>query len=362
MTQLRHTVIRAGFDALALSGAHRLLQPWLAGAGTIFMLHHVRPPRDAAFQPNRHLEITPDFLRTVLDHLRRRNIDIVTLDEMRRRLAEGDLSRRFACFTFDDGYRDNRDHALPVMRAYDAPFTVFVTSDFASHRGRLWWLALERVVAQADMIEADTVEADALAAGIGGTALRLDAATPEAKQGAFARLHDALRALPDDAAVNREVAALCARHGVDADAISRELCLSWDEVKDFAADPLVTIGAHTLTHGNLAHQDEATARHELAASRADIEAALQRPVRHLAYPYGDRNAAAGREFALARAAGFDLAVTTRPGMVFAAHAAHLTALPRVSLNGHFQSERALAVLASGAATALWNGLRRLDVA
>jgi peptidoglycan/xylan/chitin deacetylase (PgdA/CDA1 family) len=351
MKQLRQTVIRAGFDALSLTGAHRLLRPWLAGAGAIFMLHHVRPARDTTFQPNRHLEITPDFLRAVLAHVRGLGADIVTLDEMRRRLASGDLARRFACFTFDDGYRDNRDHALAVMRAFDAPFTVFVTSDFASHKGRLWWLALERVVASADAVEA----------GIGGNAVRLDAATPEAKQAAFARLHDALRDLPDDAAVNREVAALCARHGVEEDAISRELCMSWDELKSFAADPLVSIGAHTLTHGNLAHQDEAAARHELAANRTDIEAALQRPVAHLAYPYGDRNAAAAREFALAREAGFTTAVTTRPGMVFAEHAAHLTALPRISLNGNFQGERFLSVLTSGAATALWNGFRRLDV-
>ena len=32
-----------------------------------------------------------------------------------------DFGRRFACFGFDDGYRDNRDHALPVMREFAAP-------------------------------------------------------------------------------------------------------------------------------------------------------------------------------------------------------------------------------------------------
>ena len=74
----------------------------------------------------------------------------------------------------------------------------------------------------------------------------------------------------------------------------------------------------------------------MAISRARIEAALQRPVVHLAYPYGDRIAAGPREFALARAAGFKTAVTTRPGMIFPESADHLTALPRVSLNGNYQ--------------------------
>jgi peptidoglycan/xylan/chitin deacetylase (PgdA/CDA1 family) len=133
-------------------------------------------------------------------------------------------------------------------------------------------------------------------------------------------------------------------------------------LKAFAADPLVTIGAHTVTHCNLAQQSEATAAFEMATSRVRIEAALQKPVLHFAYPYGDRIAAGRREFALAGAAGFKTAVTTRPGMIFPESAAHLTALQRVSLNGNYQDARMIPVLTSGAATAVWNGFRRIDAA
>src|ERR1700754_1195090 len=175
MKQLRNNVIRAGLGALYFTGAHHLLRPIFAGVGTIFMLHHVRPRRERAFQPNHHLEITPDFLRATLTHLRASGIEIVTVDEMYQRLMARDFSRRFACFTFDDGYRDNRDFALPVMREFDAPFTVYVASDFAQGTGRLWWVALQKVIARADSIEVD----------IGGAAVRLDAGTDEARQGAF---------------------------------------------------------------------------------------------------------------------------------------------------------------------------------
>jgi peptidoglycan/xylan/chitin deacetylase (PgdA/CDA1 family) len=352
MKQLRTTVIRAGLEALYFSGAHYLLRPIFAGVGAIFMLHHVRPRRAGAFQPNHHLEIEPEFLRAMLSHLRARGVDIVTLDEVHQRLSERNFSRRFACFTLDDGYRDNRDHALPVFREFDAPCTVYAVSDFAEGTGRLWWVALERAVANASLIEVE----------IGGTAERLDASTPAAKQAAFNRLHDWLRTLPGEHDVRREISALCQRHGVDEAAISSELCMSWDELKSFADDPLVMIGAHTITHCNLAKQSEEVALHELTTSRARLEEALQRPVLHLAYPYGDRIAAGPREFALAQAAGFKTAVTTRPGMIFPESAEYLTALQRVSLNGNFQDARILPVLTSGAATAVWNGFRRIDAA
>jgi peptidoglycan/xylan/chitin deacetylase (PgdA/CDA1 family) len=352
MKQLRNNVIRAGLGALYVTGAHHLLRPIFAGVGTIFMLHQVRPGRDAEFQPNRHLEVEPEFLRAVLTHLRTEDVDIVTMDEMHRRLVERNFSRRLACFTLDDGYRDNRDFALPVLREFDAPATVYVASDFAQGTGRLWWIALEMVIAGAASVEAD----------IGGATVRFDTGTPAAKQAAFDRLHEWLRGLPGEHDVEREMNALCARHGVDQAAICRELCMSWDELKPFADDPLITIGAHSITHCNLARQTAETASHEMAASRARIEDALQRPVLHLAYPYGDRVAAGTREFALAQTAGFKTAVTTRPGMIFPGSAAHLTALPRVSLNGNYQDARILPVLTSGAATAMWNGFRRIDAA
>ena len=351
MKQFRNNVIRAGLEALYFSGAHFLLRPIFSGVGAVFMLHHVRPPRKGEFQPNRHLEVAPEFLRAMLSHLRSRDIDVITMDEVHDRLRTRNFSRRFACFTLDDGYRDNRDFALPVLREFDAPFTLYVASEFAEGTGRLWWIALEMAIAKASAIEVT----------IGGAPGRLDTSTPAAKQAAFDRLHDWLRGLAEHD-LRREVTELCARHLVDEAAICRGLCLSWDELKLLAQQPLVTVGAHSITHCNLARQSEAISSHELTVSRARIESALQRPIVHLAYPYGDKGAAGQREFALARAAGYKTAVTTRPGMIFPESADHLTALPRVSLNGNYQDARVLPVLTSGAATAMWNGFRRVDAA
>ena len=125
---------------------------------------------------------------------------------------------------------------------------------------------------------------------------------------------------------------------------------------------LLAIGAHTITHCNLAQQSDEIASQEMATSRARIESALAARCPSLRLSLWRQVAAGPREFALAQAAGFKTAVTTRPGMIFPESAEYLTALPRVSLNGNYQDERILPVLTSGAATAMWNGFRRVDAA
>ncbi|MCC6777891.1 MAG: polysaccharide deacetylase, partial [Hyphomicrobiales bacterium] len=82
---LKKTIIRGGFETLYFSAAHHLLRPFVAGVGVILTLHHVRPPRPDRFQPNRLLEVTPEFLDDVLSWIRRSGLDLVSLDEMRRR-------------------------------------------------------------------------------------------------------------------------------------------------------------------------------------------------------------------------------------------------------------------------------------
>ena len=139
--------------------------------------------------------------------------------------------------------------------------------------------------------------------------------------------------------------------------------MTWDEIAQIGADPLCTIGAHTVNHVMLKKvPDEKTVRTEMAMSRQVLEAALGKRPDHLAYPVGDPTSAGPREFRIAAELGFKTAVTTRPGVLFKAHRDHLMALPRVSVNGEFQRQRYLKVLMSGAATAMWNGFRQVNAA
>ena len=68
---MRNLLIRLSLEALYFSGAHLLLRRRWGGVGTIVTLHHVRPARHGAFQPNRFLDVTPEFLDEFVRALRR---------------------------------------------------------------------------------------------------------------------------------------------------------------------------------------------------------------------------------------------------------------------------------------------------
>jgi peptidoglycan/xylan/chitin deacetylase (PgdA/CDA1 family) len=349
---LKQAVIRTGLEALYFSGSHLWLRPFVGGIGVILTLHHVRPRRRDGFQPNRLLEVTPQFLEAVIKSIRRSGIDLVSLDEMHRRLTTGDFGRRFACLTFDDGYRDTLRCAYPILRRHEVPFAVYIPTSFPDRLGELWWLALEAVIARKERIGLVIDDVDR----------RFECRTVEEKRHVFDALYWWLRKRGTEEEVRQVVRDLAARYGVVLRSFCDELCMSWAEIAELAADPLVTIGAHTVNHCILKKVGEDAVRSEMRESAAVLEAALGKRPQHFSYPFGDPTSAGPREFAIAGALGFKTAVTTRPGVLFPEHRDHLMALPRVSLNGEYQQRRYVRVLMSGAGTAMWNGFRRVDAA
>jgi peptidoglycan/xylan/chitin deacetylase (PgdA/CDA1 family) len=83
----------------------------MLAVGAIFTLHDVRPHTHNTFDPNRHLDITPEFLDEAMHRLQHLGFIFKTLDSLPGRLdpRRGD-SPRLAAVTLDDGYRDNLEH------------------------------------------------------------------------------------------------------------------------------------------------------------------------------------------------------------------------------------------------------------
>ena len=349
---MRRTAIWAGLETLYLTGAHRIARSLLAGVGAILTFHHVRPTRSGPFQPNRGLEIDPAFLDEALTALRGADVDIISLDEAWHRLVTGQSPRRFVVLTFDDGYRDTLQNALPILKRHEAPFTVYVATDFADGTGTLWWAALEEAVARADSIDIE----------LGGEMRHFDTTDVSGKFDAYCDIYWWLRESGCTVQIREAIRKLADATNLDTAAQCRALCMDWDELKWLSDDPLVTIGSHTVDHAFLSKATEDTVRAEMVDSRRIIGEKLGRVPDHIAYPVGAGDAVGPREYRIAAEVGYKTGVTTRPGVLFSEHKDHLTALPRISVNGEFQRRRFLDVLLSGAPTALLNGFRRVAAA
>ncbi len=325
---------KAALSGLHYSGLAALLAPLARGKGVIFTLHSVRPEPPGAFEPNGILKVTPEFLEAAIETVRKAGYDIVSLDEAARRLKMDAPARPFACFTFDDGYRDNRDFAYPVFKRHNLPFAIYVPTAYPDGKGELWWLVLEAAVRKANEIRVV----------LDGVERHFEVRTPDEKNRAFDEIYWSLRRRPEAElrASVREIARLA---GYDASSLCSDLIMSWDELRTLAADPLVTIGAHTHRHVAVVGLSEGEARAEIAESVERIARELGRPCRHFSFPYGDAGSAGARDFAIAAALGLETAVTTRKDVLSAKHP--MTGLPRVSLNGNFQKARYVAVLMTG---------------
>lgn len=348
MIDSKKLLISSGFSLFRLTGLHRLAIPVTRGLGVILMFHRVRPAVARDFAPNRLLEITPEFFDAVLTRLTALGFAIVDLDAALARLRQGrragkEPEQPFAVLSFDDGTRDTTDFALPILEAHQAPFTAYVTTGFADRSARLWWVELEETIRRLTKIEVE----------IDGEAFSWPARNVAEKAIAFDALYRRLVDGPEERLLD-VIGRLLADAGLRSEALVDDLCLDWAGIESLSRHPLCTIGVHTLTHARLAKRDEDFVRRELAESRKIIEAHIGKPARHLAYPVGDPASAGRREFKIAEELGFASAVTTRPGMIFPQHGTHMTALPRLSINGNWQSLDMVEILLSGAPFALWN--------
>jgi peptidoglycan/xylan/chitin deacetylase (PgdA/CDA1 family) len=336
----KYSLLRAGLEATALPGIRRLWQP-AHGRGVIFTLHHVRPAEPSGYAPNAHLSITPEFLGDAIEAALECGLVPVALEDLPQLLSDPTDERRFACFTLDDGSRDNAEYAAPVFRRYGVPYTIFITAGFVERTRSIWWRTVEAVTREAPRIIFD----------FGRGSERVDLRTIAQKEAAFERFTAFVQTANEDEAVGR-IEDLAWASGIDPFAIVSELAMDVRELRSLAADPLVRFGAHTLTHVNLRRVDEMRLRDEVNASAKAVETYIGRQPAAFAYPYGFAAAVGEREMEAVANAGFAIGVTTQPGVISARNLERPTAFNRVSLNGLFQKKRYVTALISSPALAL----------
>lgn len=299
-----------------LAGMMPMARACYRGAGRLKnrLLNRIDPPllvlayhrvTGKAFDPHQ-VAVTPENFRAQMQHLRQ-HVPLVRFE------ADWSNVRGPAvAVTFDDGYADNLHAALPILAELGIPATFFVSTfifDAPDGQWREFWNdALERLV-------------------LGGVAYpprfelrddRFGRSWPTTTPAERLALHDELhRRMLKIGAARREVwlEQLRAWSGAEARGREENRTLAIEELRALVAHPLVTIGAHSVSHSPLAVLPEEEQRREIVHSRRRLEELLNRPVEVFAYPYGSRREYGRTAARLCREAGFRKAATTLPGQV-----------------------------------------------
>lgn len=214
-------------------------------------------------------------------------------------LAARRMPPRAVAITFDDGYRSVHDLALPVLREFGLPATVFVTTGFIGE-GNMWNDRILEAVRRMPAGRLDLAPHGAGSYEIGDTRQR---------RAAIAQLTAAAKYLPPQQRSDLTLELERRAGGRPAPG----LMLDAGMIRALARSN-VEIGGHTVSHPILTSLDDAAARHEIAACKRELEEVSGAPVRFFAYPNGKPGIDFDeRHAAMARAAGYAAAFTTEVG-------------------------------------------------
>ncbi|HUV45623.1 MAG TPA: polysaccharide deacetylase family protein [Dehalococcoidia bacterium] len=264
----------------------------------ILMYHHVIPESENPpwLPPTVSLE---DFERGIA--YLRKAADIVPLDSLVSRLVQKQpLPRKVVSITFDDGYKDNYRFAYPILRKYNLPATIFLTTGFIGNSDAYWDYKIYFAIWNTSKTELE-IE------GLGQYYLNSSADRRKAMREIIARLMEL-----SDREKNHLVGRLLEGLRVEIPGeFGDEINLSWDEVMEMSKNG-ISFGAHTVTHPILTKLPIGEAKEEIARSKKDIEERLGVPCTSFAYPNGDFN---DEIVGLVMERGFTCAVTTIQRMV-----------------------------------------------
>ena len=257
----------------------------------ILMYHRVLEHPDP-LQSDIHLARVMDTqFRTLRQFFR-----VLPLDEAAEMLAEGRLPPRAACITFDDGYRDNHDLALPLLKQHGLSATFYVTSGYLNGGVIFHDVLIETIRhAPTGMLNFGMESVPTLA--ISDMASRIDAAS---------RLMSTIKYLPPEqrhALSERLLDQLGHR-------VPRFLMMCDEQVQALSRQGM-GVGGHTSHHVILSKLSHEAARQEIRSNRDALSSIIDKPLTSFAYPNGKPGTDYGPAHVdLVREAGFRNAVST----------------------------------------------------
>ncbi len=198
----------------------------------------------------------------------------LSLHDFMERKRSGKLDRGALCLTFDDGYLDVYTKALPLLEKYEVPATVFVTTGNLGEA--FWWDRLASMVFGARALPENLLIEPAQSSPFEISSL--------SRKGTYDLLYPILRSASPP---RRELIfqTLTSQLEISSD-IKSQRCLNEDEIRQASSHPLLTIGAHTVTHSLLCSLDHESQRQEIERSKQTLEQITGKRVDTLSYPFG----------------------------------------------------------------------------
>jgi peptidoglycan/xylan/chitin deacetylase (PgdA/CDA1 family) len=301
--------------------------------GCLLTFHRVARSNDWITLPNRDFYIDLGFLDRLLTYLKDAHWDIVTMDEVVRRLECGATERPFVNFSIDDVYRDTWELAVPLFRRHGVPVTLYVTTGIPDGNHVMWTSGLESVILEQDWV--------AVSSPAGWC--WIDTRTCEAKRRAYSHVSSMWEACDPI----EQYRAFCTMNDRSPEKLHERHAVDWTMLSRLRDDPCVEIGSHTVTHPRISTLPADRALTEMTESRHRLEDRLGGAVKHFAFPYGRQKDCGPRDFALAHKSGYATAATTRKGLVRFSEPGSRFALPRNTINGANQRIAEVQILLTG---------------
>ena len=293
MIQITHTLTHSRILTIIKHFLHPI-------QGEIWCLHRVVKER-SVFPSNRELEITPEYLEHLLLDYRQRGYQFVNMDalvaDIKRKSIDIRKKKRVVV-SFDDGFRDIYDNAFPILKKYNIPFTLYLTSDFPEGKADIWWIQLDRIVENTPLPPSRGDEGEGL------TSRRDDGKELTSRGDEGERFENILKEIYQNPDNMCKTMHKMTKTMVDME-LCKELALSWEQLREMVDSGLCTVGGHSKTHPGLTRIPKEEVLYELTESKKVIESHLPVKVKHFSSPHSMEDAAIR---SLIKMAGYETAV------------------------------------------------------
>jgi len=332
---------------LYYSQVHLLTKPFYQGMGQILMFHRVVPPTGKLRIHNHEsLEVSPQYLENLIQFFKNKGYNFLSLDDVMSLKHQPKPTKKFVVFTFDDGYVDNLTVAYPILKKHSIPFTIYVATNMPNGNAIVWWYLLEDLVVENTEVRVKVDEKE--------TVFKTD--TVRNKEISFNQIRSLL-ATADASTLKILVESIFHDRKEVIPAKAKELSLSWEQISELSLDPLVTIGAHTVSHLPLDSLSYDKSKFEILESKKVIESHILTEVKHFCYPIGSYGK---KEVEIMQNSGYATATTTKMANLFSPTLDHPFSLPRIMINS-LTSDQILTLQINGLLPALRNRFRRVVV-